>query len=181
MEAIVLAGGRGLRLGGRDKAALALGGTSFLERAIDAVAGAERVIVVGPRREVPRDVVWARESPAGGGPVAGIDAGLSLVAADLVAVVAVDLPLLQPSHFDRLARAACGRDGAIFVDAGGRDQPLAGVYSTAAFRNALERLPATWGASVSAVVAALDLARITESRAVRDCDTPEDVAAVGAE
>jgi GTP:adenosylcobinamide-phosphate guanylyltransferase len=45
--AIVLAGGRGTRLGGRDKAAVEVAGRSLLERALSAVAGAATVVVFG--------------------------------------------------------------------------------------------------------------------------------------
>ncbi|MGI8623834.1 MAG: NTP transferase domain-containing protein, partial [Solirubrobacteraceae bacterium] len=75
-DAIVLAGGRGRRLGGVDKAALRVGDKTLLTRALDAVAGASRQIVVGPPRSLPDGVVGVSEEPLGGGPVAGLAAGL---------------------------------------------------------------------------------------------------------
>jgi molybdopterin-guanine dinucleotide biosynthesis protein A len=85
MDAIVLAGGRGARLGGVDKADLVVGGQTLLERALAATAGANRTVVVGPRRPTSRPVTWAREHPPGGGPVAALAAGLEHVDGDHLA------------------------------------------------------------------------------------------------
>lgn len=46
-DAIILAGGRGSRLGGVDKGALPVGGRALLDRVLDAARAAERVVVVG--------------------------------------------------------------------------------------------------------------------------------------
>ncbi|XVV06848.1 molybdenum cofactor guanylyltransferase [Actinosynnema sp. CA-248983] len=64
-DAVVLAGGRGSRLGGVDKAAVEVGGRTLLDHALDAVRGARRTVVVGPEKPVP-GVVWTREEPPGG-------------------------------------------------------------------------------------------------------------------
>ena len=176
LDAIVLAGGRGVRLGGADKAAVVLGGRALLDRVLDAVGGAGIVVVVGPRRAAARAVTWAREEPPDGGPVAGIAAALPLISADLVAVLAVDLPFVEAGHVGALARRAAGHDGALLVDEEGRDQPLAAVYRSNVLRAAVDRLDGVHGASVSALVGSLDLARVAGGRAAWDCDTPEDVA-----
>ncbi|MFC6714548.1 molybdenum cofactor guanylyltransferase [Branchiibius cervicis] len=65
-DAIVLAGGAGSRLGGPDKPDQAVGGRSMLEAVVDSVAGARRIIVVGPQRTAIRGVRWALEQPPGG-------------------------------------------------------------------------------------------------------------------
>ena len=175
MDAIVLAGGRGSRLGGLDKAELMVGGRTLLERVLDAVGDADRTVVVGAERDARRSVTWTLEEPPGGGPVAGIAAGLAHATSDYVAVVAVDLPFLERADLAALAEAADGHDGAIFVDARGRDQPLAGVYLTARVRGALDGLPTHSGASVRALISELDLVRLVNERVGHDCDTPEDV------
>ncbi|MBZ6372429.1 MAG: DUF6457 domain-containing protein [Microbacterium hominis] len=48
--AILLAGGRATRLGGIDKPLLEIDGRSLLQRALDAVAGCDPVVVAGPAR-----------------------------------------------------------------------------------------------------------------------------------
>src|SRR3954462_6239516 len=89
---IVVAGGAARRLSGVDKPALSVGGKPLLARAIHALGGAERGIVVGPRRPG-FDVVWTREPVPGTGPVAALAAGLAVVPGDVetVAVLAADL------------------------------------------------------------------------------------------
>src|SRR5688572_27736790 len=69
-DAVVLAGGRAERLEGADKAALDVAGATLLDRALRAVAGARTVVVVGDERPTDVPVVWTRERPAYGGPVA---------------------------------------------------------------------------------------------------------------
>lgn len=176
MDAIVLAGGRATRLGGADKASVLVGGRALLDRVLDALAGAETVVVVGPERASPRAVKWVLEHPPGGGPVAAIAAALPLVSSETVAVVATDLPFLEASHVAALSASVQGHDGAIVIDAEGRIQPLAGVYRTSALRAAVARLGEVSGASVHSLTRSLDLARVEEDRAAIDCDTPEDVA-----
>jgi molybdopterin-guanine dinucleotide biosynthesis protein A len=177
VDAIVLAGGAASRLGGIDKGALVVGGRTLLQRALAATARAASTIVVGPRHLTERQVRWTREEPPGGGPVAALAAGLELTSSEIVAVLAVDLPQIEAADVAALEIAAGGRDGAIFVDDHGRDQPLAGVYRADALRSALDRLGSPAGASMRAVVARLDLARLVNDRAAQDCDTPEDLEA----
>ena len=57
---IVLAGGRGSRLGGVDKPALTVAGTALIERALAALAGV-RTVVVGPARALDDRVTVVRE------------------------------------------------------------------------------------------------------------------------
>ena len=175
MDAIVLAGGNASRLGGVDKAGLVVEGRTLLQRALDATAGATTTVVVGPTRSTGRAVTWTRETPPGGGPVAAIAAGLDRVTGELVAVIAVDLLNLEAPDLDELAAAAAGREGAILVDASGRDQPLAGVYRAEALRRVIRALPSTSGVAMHAVAGRLDLARLENDRAAQDCDTPRDL------
>jgi molybdopterin-guanine dinucleotide biosynthesis protein A len=95
LGAIVLAGGGGRRLGGRDKPALPVGGRPMLARVLDAVAAAAPRVVVGPARDdLPADVVQRREDPPGGGPVAAVAAGLAALE------VARDQPPTAPASGD---------------------------------------------------------------------------------
>lgn len=171
---MVLAGGAASRLGGADKPAVEIGGVSLLDRVLAALPTGCRVVVVGPPRPVARPVTWTREDPPGGGPAAGLAAGLPLTSAPYVAVLACDLPFLRPATVAALAAAAAGRDGALLVDAGGRDQPLCGVYSRAALAGGLAVEPAP--VSIRGLLAGLDLGRLTDTAGASvDCDTPADV------
>lgn len=177
-DAVILAGGAGRRMGGVDKPALELGGSTLLDRVIAAVPGADRVIVVGPQRPTSRAVVWTRESPPGEGPVAALAAALPHVGAPRVALLAADLPLLDAATVDRLLAAA--GDGALLVDDTGRDQLLLGVWSSVVLRAAMPGQPA--GARLGAVLGPLITTRVYADRTAgspapwSDVDTPEDLA-----
>jgi len=178
-DAIVLSGGAGRRLGGLDKATLAVGNRTLLDRVLAACADAGRVVVVGPARETERAVIWTCESPPGGGPVAAVAAGLPLTVADVVAVLAVDLPFLTAATVARLAAAAAGdgSDGAVLVGDGDRDQPLTAAYRRDALVRRLAELGDSAGQAMSALVRGLRLVRLPDDeRAGEDCDTPEQLA-----
>lgn len=135
LGAVVLTGGSGSRMGGVDKASIELDDVTLLERALSATVTAVEVVVVGEQVPTSRPVTWTREDPRGGGPAAGLLAGLGrfLHAPDLVAVLAVDMPRVSPGTFARLLEALDGDggsayDGALLVDADGRSQPLCAVY-----------------------------------------------------
>jgi len=177
-DAVVLAGGGGRRLGGVDKAALEVGGRRLLDRVLDAVAGAQSVVVVGPHRPVERPVLWTREDVVGTGPAAALGAGLARVTAPSVVVLAADLPHLTAAVVDDLRAAAAGADGAVLVDADGVEQLLVGCWSAAALRAAMTGRELA-GASLRGVLRPLSRvpveARPDGPPAWLDCDTPEDL------
>jgi molybdopterin-guanine dinucleotide biosynthesis protein A len=169
-DALVLAGGQGRRLGGVDKAELVVDGVRLLDRALAAGAGAERTIVVGPRRRAPNHVLWTREQPPGGGPAAGLAAGLALAGAPVVVVLAVDLVNADAVRVGRLLGALGEADGVAYRDAGGRLQPLFAAYRRDALVRALEGLDPA-GAALTAVLAGLRLGSVLDDAACRDLDT----------
>jgi molybdopterin-guanine dinucleotide biosynthesis protein A len=173
-QAVLLAGGRGSRLGGRHKPAITVAGRTLLDRALAAVAGADRVVVVGPAEPTERPVRWTREEPPGGGPVAALAAGLAEIDAAEVAVLATDLAGITAATIDRL-RAASVADGAVLCDGTGRKQWLIGVWRTERLRAALPVEPA--GVSLFSVLGTLDVAEVPELPGESiDVDTPADLA-----
>ncbi|HET7174023.1 MAG TPA: NTP transferase domain-containing protein [Nocardioidaceae bacterium] len=198
-DAIVLAGGRGNRLGGADKATLSLGGATLLQRVLTAVDDACRVVVVGPRRsQLPSRVEQVSEQPPGGGPAAAIAAGLALVEQPVVVVLACDLPLIDAQTVRRLLDAlsegsaggaqpaeggpepaVAGWDAARLLDRDGRGQPLAAAYRTAPLRAAVAGLGETRNAAVRDLVGRLTWAEVrTDADQAWDCDTWSDVARI---
>jgi molybdenum cofactor guanylyltransferase len=180
---VVLAGGGSRRLG-RDKLTADLDGRGVLEALLDGVRAAAPeadLVVVGPPDRASAGVLVVREEPPGGGPVAGLAAGLAdglgngLADDDLVAVLAGDQPF-GAAALPTLT-AACvgvGVDGAVGVDADGREQPLLAVYRAGPLRRAVG--PVSHGARVRDVVARLVLARTpVPSSAALDVDTAEDL------
>ncbi len=177
-DAVVLAGGTARRLGGIDKMLVEVAGQRLIDRAVAAVRAADRVVVVGEARDGVADVTWAREEPPGGGPVAGLAAGLARVEASIVVLLAADLPFVVAGHVNRLLdrlAADPAVDGVQFVDADGRDQPLASAWCTAALRAVLPRDPS--GAGLRRVLAPLTVARLTGAADLQDCDTDDDIEA----
>ncbi|MFN8195331.1 MAG: NTP transferase domain-containing protein [Nocardioidaceae bacterium] len=126
LAGVVLSGGGGARLGGRDKSVLEYDGRRLLDRVLDALGDCEAVVVAGPPVPTGRPVTFVREDPPSGGPVAGLLAAVRALAPgpargpELVVVVAVDMPLLTAWTVTRLRAAAAGRDGAVLVDGEGR-------------------------------------------------------------
>lgn len=176
---MVLAGGTGRRLGGADKPGLLVGGRTLLDRVLAACEGATTTVVVGPQRPTYRPVVWTREDPVGGGPVAALAAGLELVTADNVVLLAADLPFLSRSVVDLLGRTP---DNVAVTD--GRPQWLCGGWRTASLRGALAGVSVD-GARLQDVLGPLRPGWVSDLGPKGDnplgwfdVDTPEDLARV---
>jgi molybdopterin-guanine dinucleotide biosynthesis protein A len=177
-DGVVLAGGAARRLDGADKPGIRLDDRALLDRVLDALVDAAETIVVGPERSTGRTVVWTREVPPGGGPVAALAAGLALVTRPTVVVLAADLPFVA-SAVRPLLTALGGQDAAVLVDADGHRQPLVGAYRTDRLRAALAALPSVDGASMRSLLSALSVAAVPDPGGARpaahDCDTWGDV------
>jgi molybdopterin-guanine dinucleotide biosynthesis protein A len=174
--AVVLSGGGAVRLGGADKGSIEVGGRTLLEHALAALADVPEVVVVGAEVPTSRPVTFTREDPPGGGPAAGLLAGLQRFARTptWLVVLAVDMPLVSRATVHRLTDAA-REDGAVLVDAGGRTQHLCAVYSLAALATA--EAGAGHGVSMRDLVAGLRLAPVAAiGEEARDLDTWEDLA-----
>ncbi|MGW5304697.1 NTP transferase domain-containing protein [Streptomyces griseoluteus] len=190
-DAVVLAGGGARRLGGADKPGVQVGGRALLDRVLAACADAATTVVVADPRATARPVRWAREEPAGGGPLAALGAGLRLTTADYAVVLSADLPFLGADTVHRLLAALRDgdADGAMLTDEDGRDQPLVAAYRTASLRRALADLATghaeqgghagrggLTGLPLRRLTGVLRLIRLTDPLASFDCDTWEDIA-----
>jgi molybdopterin-guanine dinucleotide biosynthesis protein A len=182
--AVVLAGGRGRRLGGVDKATLEVGGRALLARVLDSVPDAGHRVVVGPG-PLPRGAraVLVREEPPGGGPVAALGAGLAAVRDPVVVVLACDLPFADGAPavlVAALAAAGADADAAVARDADGRAQPLMAAYRRDTLARVLADLEPLQGRAMREVVARLRVRDVTASElpalALLDVDTPDDLA-----
>jgi molybdopterin-guanine dinucleotide biosynthesis protein A len=189
--AIVLAGGRATRLGGVDKPQLVVDGATLLDHAVRAVAWCDPIVVVGPPAPVSAElvsadignadirsaeIIWARETPAFGGPVAAIAAGLALVATDEVCIVAADTPRAEEAIALLRRHPLDDADGVCLADAAGRAQWLIGRYRPAALRDALDRMPdAGRDASIRSLVSGLHLELVAAGDLAADVDTWDDL------
>jgi molybdopterin-guanine dinucleotide biosynthesis protein A len=175
-DAVILAGGAATRFGGVDKPGLDLDGRPLLAHVLDAVAPAQRRVVVGPPRAVPRGVLLCRESPPGGGPVAALAAGIVHTSASSVVVLAADLPWIGPAVVRLLAGLEAGKvEAAILVDRNGRLNPLAAAWRRSTLLAALAREPPT-GRAMRQLLDAVPLVLITDEDGWSlDCDTQADL------
>ncbi|WAL96679.1 NTP transferase domain-containing protein [Streptomyces sp. Je 1-369] len=200
-DAVVLAGGGAARLGGADKPGVRVGGRALLDRVLAACSGAGTTVVVAAPRPTVRPVVWAREEPAGGGPLAALDAGLARTTAERVVVLSADLPFLGAQTVSRLlaALAGSGADGAVLTDPEGRDQPLVAAYRRAALLREIAALDGRGsdgggghdgrgshgggglaGLPLRRLTGRLSLTRVADPLAAFDCDTWDDIASARA-
>ena len=196
-DAVVLAGGRAERLDGADKAALDVAGATLLDRALRAVAGARTVVVVGDERPTDVPVVWTRERPAYGGPVAAAYAGRDALRRGTPVQFRRSQRLRRRRNCTGLARwswcwpSTCprsrrrpsgawwrrreGRDGAVLVDGG---RPHLAMAVTAAALDAVRPDPVE-GAAMRGLWEALDLADVPALEAeAGDVDSWADLAEV---
>jgi molybdopterin-guanine dinucleotide biosynthesis protein A len=194
-DAIILAGGRGARLGGADKPGLMVGRSTMAATTARAAvaAGARQVILVGPERPDVAAVaapagaalVVTREDPPGGGPVPALRAGLARAAAPWVAVLAADLPFLRGDQVRGLVAAAAASTsaGAVIADESGAEQWLAGCWRTGRLAAALAAYP---GRSLRGLLRPLSPVLVREAgrrdgpSPWLDCDTPAELAAARA-
>jgi molybdopterin-guanine dinucleotide biosynthesis protein A len=180
IAAVVLCGGGSRRLAGRDKARESLAGTTVMDHLLDALPSDWPVVCVGEERATTRSVGWCRESPAGGGPVAGIAAGLEHLRhqgqpdSGICVVLGGDMPFAAaalPTLVDAL-NAQPGLGAVMAVDPDGRTQPLLAAYRTQVLRAALPSEPG--GARLVAVIDALATGTVEcDARTTLDVDTPE--------
>lgn len=184
-DAIVLAGGRGVRLGGRAggaKASIPLAGWPLVDHVLLAVSGASTRVLVGPRRIALAEPVFCREQPAGAGPLAGIAEAAGRIRQPLVAVLAADLPFVGDALATLRARITAGEasghpvDAAVLVDTAGRLNYLAALWRTSALLKALDGLGDPVDRPVRQLYAGREIGHVPDFDALgADVDTPADL------
>ena len=174
----LLAGGRGERVGGRDKAWLPRGGKPAVDTLLQELAGtgfAARLASV--RSPDPR---WAERNfacvqdlhPGQPGPLAGLEALASACRTPWLLVLPVDVYDLPENLFDRLAPLASPQ-GAWLRDAGGL-QPLLGLWPAGALQGAAASALDAGEATVHRALAGLCPATLDISPArLGNANTPE--------
>lgn len=176
LGAVVLAGGDSRRWDGADKTRLVLDGRPLLDHVLDTLPPAATVVVVGEERPTARTVTWTREQPAGGGPAAGLQAGLARVPSGApTLLLAADLPRADALVAALLA-APLVRETRVLADADGRAHWTSSLLSPRAVRTVLA-LPDLAGAPLHGVFARLDVELVpAPPGATHDLDSPADLA-----
>jgi molybdopterin-guanine dinucleotide biosynthesis protein A len=186
LAGVVLCGGRSARMG-VDKATINFEGTTLLERALarlDAVC--DPVLIAAG--DVPVQVAGrtsVADAVPGAGPLGGIVSALRASPHRLLAVVAVDLPWIDPRLIRMLAAEVGVHDVAVCELSGGIE-PLHAVYATSILA-AAETALAGSDLSVRGLIARSDAVRLSEGdwreagisdRFTRNVNTPRDLAAI---
>ena len=173
VTAVVLCGGGSIRFGA-DKTRQPLGETTVLGHLVDSLPLDWSVVAVGTPRPLEREVTWSREDPPGGGPLAGIAAGVRGVTTDVVVVIAGDMPFAGPwaaRLVDTLA-AAPATNAVTARDGDQRPNPLLTAYRTDALREALPHDPAGGSARLLLQAIAHEGMLVPDEESL-DVDTPE--------
>ncbi|WP_279064202.1 molybdenum cofactor guanylyltransferase [Dermabacter hominis] len=166
--AIVLAGGRGSRMGGVDKPTLEVEErpmrASVLLAARSALGEDAPLVLVGEQGADVQSIgaVCVREEPPFSGPVAGLARGLAELERlgstdEVVLVLGGDMPWLEPRVLGALVHECAEAPGKVAgaVDAGGRRQFLCAAWPHAALSRALAHLGGSDGSLAGASVKSL--------------------------
>lgn len=137
--AVILSGGRGLRINGREKGMLPIEGKSFIEHKVDILSPLfDEILLVVNRPELYSAVNFrgriVQDAEPYSGVLGALLTGLDNAAGDLAFVTTSDTPFLLPGVAEYLVKTAGGNpgpqhDGAVAVWEG-KIEPLCAVYST---------------------------------------------------
>lgn len=131
---LLLAGGESRRMG-RPKALLPVGGATLVELIAERLAPEFESLLVAARdhSQLPPGLRlhFVADLHPGGGPLAGIEAGLAATSHEALVAVACDMPRVSPDLLGRLLRASDGFDAAV-PRLGGRPEPACAAYRRSA-------------------------------------------------
>lgn len=161
---VVLAGGRSTRFGEGDKAVASLAGQPMIRRVADRLTAVVDDLVINCREAqldaidaalegVSMPVSYAPDPEPDQGPLVGIRTGLQAVEAPYAAVVACDMPFVEPSLLEYLFDRAESNDAAVPRLADGWFQTTQAVYRADAMAAACDRAV---GRGERRIVAAFD-------------------------
>jgi molybdopterin-guanine dinucleotide biosynthesis protein A len=120
ISAAILAGGRARRLGGADKARLAVGDARIIDRqlaALAAVADDIRIVANDQERYAGLGLRVIADAVPGAGPLGGLYTALLDATHDRVVILACDLPFVTAALFERLAAESRTPDKIDEIDA----------------------------------------------------------------
>jgi len=130
VSGVILAGGRGRRMGGADKGWIELDGKPLVRRVLDRFAPQVDEVLISANRNLERYAALGARViqdalPHFAGPLAGLHAASTAARFDLVATVPCDSPLLPLDLVARLAEALAKSNADVaVVRASGRIHPV---------------------------------------------------------
>ncbi|MHC1626323.1 MAG: molybdenum cofactor guanylyltransferase [Methanoculleaceae archaeon] len=145
---VVLVGGEGRRMGGREKFSILHEGRMFLDHLIEKLrqTSDEVLVVCRDARQQKRctsitDARCITDIRRGIGPVGGIHAASLAARGELLCVVACDMPCINPAVIEYLYRCCDGYDAVVPCWNREMLEPLHAIYRKEAIRRALEDDP----------------------------------------
>jgi len=186
IAAIILAGGKNTRMGGRDKAFLRVGGRTVFERTLTVLRQCfSHVVVVSNNAEkfAGFDVEITKDELPSFGPLSGLHAGLGRIHAPYAFVAACDMPFLSAEPIRFLVSLARDQD-AVVPCWEGDIEPLHAVYS-AALRPRIVKAVKHGARAMRDLLPLIRVEYVPESvmsgvrgaeKSLRNVNTPEDAA-----
>lgn len=153
---LILAGGRGQRMGGRDKGLIDWHGEPLVAHVHRVVRPLSDDLVISCNRNQDAYRAYADQLVGDAeadfpGPLAGVVAGLKVARHAWVVVLACDAPLVDQTLIESLLRLAVASDSAAMVRQGGFWQPMFNVLP----KQALPVLEQAWAAGERSLQKAL--------------------------
>ncbi|CAG8863591.1 Molybdenum cofactor guanylyltransferase [Pseudomonas fluorescens] len=144
---LLLAGGRGQRMGGRDKGLVEWQGRPLIEHVLEKVRPLTDDLIISCNRNLDRYRLYADQiaSDRQGdypGPLAGVLTGLAVARHEWIVVLACDAPRVDRVLIDDLRRAAHGSGEAAMIRQAGYWQPMFSVLPL----GTLPALESAWSA-----------------------------------
>jgi len=181
VSGIVLAGGRGRRMGGVDKGLQPLHGKPMIEHVLARLAPQVDEIVINANQNLERYRAFGHSvvsDAIGGfaGPLAGLHAGLQAAKHDLVATAPCDSPFLPADLVARLQKNLNCKDLAV-AKTGDQAHPVFALVRRAVLPN-LETFLKGGGRKIDAWYAALEVVEVSfddEADAFRNINTREEL------
>ena len=179
----ILAGGRGTRLGGVDKAWLRREGVPQVERLVERLSpGVDEVLISAhrnPEAYAALGLATVADAEPGLGPLGGLDALARACRGEWLLTAPVDLYNVNDCLLRRLV--ARGGQGAFAVDAAG-PQPLVALWHVDTLRPAVAAAIGSGELAVHALQARLGMAELRlEGVRFGNLNTPRDLAEAGVE
>ncbi|AKB84769.1 molybdenum cofactor guanylyltransferase [Methanococcoides methylutens] len=178
LSALILAGGRGRRLGNMEKALMNCDGRSLLERTINILDDIVDEVLVSVRDEEQEKEFEAyacgkqmvRDSYSDIGPLAGILEGFRAAKGKYIFVTACDMPFIDPKVVEFMFRCAEDHDAAVPLRLDGSMEPLCGVYRVEPMLPLIEMSIASGKRFILAPVFELDDVVGVEMEKIREID-----------
>lgn len=180
LDVIILAGGRGSRMGGLDKAQVCVDGRRLIDVLLDTLPHPARVAVVTSRPISLRPgVTVVAEDPPFSGPVAAINAGclaLASNASEYTGVLAVDAPASASLLPVLLASLSRSPEASVALVEG---EPLCAVWRSSSLQRELAALPTVDNRAAKSLFYNVPVEIIPGNGQEKDYDTLDELSTVG--